>query len=151
MVLKRKQTPKSHFCLISFTTIVGCNMCDCHCRKSLKLCLFTWIKWFILYLSRAVRVTACCCSWSVCFPYFLPRGPTRKDKMFVSWEACEWRNPNPSSARPVPCRGWAHLVLWAPACRGAACTTLVLPVRGVTVSVLAGLCRWRALPEQWLV
>lgn len=99
MLLKRKQTLRSHFRLISFTTIVGCNMHDCHHRKSLNFYLVTWIKLFIWYLSHISHIpfpTASCCSWSVSFPYFLPGGPPGKNKAFLSWEKCEWGNPNPN-------------------------------------------------------
>lgn len=138
MLLKRKQTSTSHFCLIILTTIVGCSMHDCHCRKR-------------LYLSHSGRVTGR--SQPVCFPFFFNVGDTtRKNKTSIDGKICEWRNPKqnplgqqypqscvsaPFSAGPIPYRGQVHLVLSAPACLGAAVTQFGAPWLEESLSVLA--------------
>lgn len=155
VLLKRKRTLKSRFCLISFTTIVGWNTRDCHHRKSFKWHLSTWIKWFTLRLSHTTRATACCCGPSVWFPYFPPGGsPQERTKHRQVGKKCEWRNPNPNpgglrypqscvSTGPVPYRAWAHLVSSAPACQGAALTRFAAPWLGHSPSLV-----WQALAEE---
>lgn len=79
--LKKEATSTSHFCLISFTTIVGCSMHDCHCRKRLY------------FPTQAGSLHSVVVNQFVSLVFYM-EDTTRKNKTFIDWEIQDGETQN---------------------------------------------------------